>query len=239
MFSSTVSLAIEPKIQMKFLVHSIQDLSQQIDEWCGIPAEFQLLVPNGKGCFNLTINLNSPGQDATDHTKSPYAQAEGYGGLLPNRNNNNQKKTGSKDDGTEAAHILSYEVMNELGRTYQKKFKFTRELENLYSLLMGDTKNLRIKTKNGNTNDRKLDKEIIDCLKIMNQSKLGMNTNMFKAAAKAMSSEAYKRLERVCKIIEVLFIPMSEINRSGGDFVSFLEDSLKRLGHIVNKRQAI
>eukprot|EP00761_Pharyngomonas_kirbyi_P001285 gb/GECH01001288.1/.p1 GENE.gb/GECH01001288.1/~~gb/GECH01001288.1/.p1 ORF type:complete len:153 (+),score=9.76 gb/GECH01001288.1/:1-459(+) len=77
------------------------------------------------------------------------------------RSNKGRSKFGSKEENTDAAHILSFEVLNYILRN-KKGRGFSEENNEDLKRMLNANKNLRIKTRKGNrSTDRRLDSKIM------------------------------------------------------------------------------
>jgi hypothetical protein len=237
MSSITVFLKEYLSIQQTFqAVTDKADLQLQIFDWLGVQPEFQVLECDLGIAVGLLLTFIGTSNQETP--KSPYAPtpdgliSESF--ALPERGNVNRHQSikGSIESGTEAAHIVSFEVMKKLAETSGLDFDLDQGLKTLYGKLMGHEVNLVIESKAYNQNDRKLDAEIKTCLD--HYGKIG-TSNEFQEATKKLSSGAKTRVENLCKVFEKLFIPVtrSEFKKDKDvktkEFLNFLEQSLHRL----------
>jgi hypothetical protein len=236
MSSITVHLKEYKSFEKRFeSVKDLDNLKQHIFDWLGVQPAFQVL---GKSQNNTVTLLLSPLADSPKQDKAIYTPiVEGFDVslALPERGNVDhlRSKSGSKESSTEAAHIVSFEVMKKLAETSGLKISFNKKLTTLFGKLMGHDDNLVIVSKAYNQIDRKLDAEIKACLDLYGERG---TTKEFQKAVKNLSLEVKGRVQIVCKVLETLFIPVAKLESKENkldteyeEFLKFLEQSLHRL----------
>jgi hypothetical protein len=107
-------------------------------------------------CPNLSAIKKKENEMKGDENESSSSEEESY--MIP-RHDHLREKRGNKEDGTDAAHILSFQVMEAIIKDIQM---LTRQDLDKLSAFLNRSFNLRIKSVKGNRSiDKKLDNEIV------------------------------------------------------------------------------